>query len=176
MKKSSFSENKRVVAIKTLLKHEGLTQEDLAGMIYVKSKKTGELVPMEAQNLSRCLTSGNVSEKMCREIGKLFTKYNVMWLLGDSELMLIEDLQTDFIQRSHATDEACLQILNSALREVCLREGIETPSLDNIPELLLIQGQLRDFADSLMWNYVRHREHSHVWSYLDQIPSSKSEG
>ena len=157
MEKSSFSENKRAFRIRELLKREGLKQKDLA-----------DLLDIEPQNLSRSLVSGNVSEKMCRNIGDLFPKYNVMWLLGDSDFMLTEEIRQDFIARSHATDTACLQILDSALREVCSREGIEIPTIDNIPEILLLQGQLRDFADSLMWNYVRHREHSHFWGTLDQ--------
>lgn len=157
MEKSSFSEDVRVSRIKTLLKREGLKQKDLA-----------DALDIEPQNLSRCLCSGKVSDKMCRKIGDLFPKYNVMWLLGDSDLMLIEDVRQDFIARSHATNNACLQLLDSALREVCFREGIEIPKIDNIPEILLLQGQLRDFADSLMWNYVRYREHSHFWGTLDQ--------
>ena len=161
MEKSSFSESKRASRIRELLKLEGLKQKDLA-----------DRIDTEPQNLSRCLQSGKVSEKMCRKIGKCFPKYNVLWLLGDSDLMLIEDVRTDFIRRSDATNEACLQILDSALREVCLREGIEIPTLENIPEILLLQGQLRDFADSLMWNYVRHRGSSHFWGTLEQLDAS----
>lgn len=167
MKKSSSPEEKRVSAIKTLLKREGLKQIDLANMITVRSKN-GEPLSMEPQNLSRSLRSGKVSDKLCRKIGDLFPKYNVMWLLGDSDIMLIKDLRQDFISRSDATNDACLQLLDSALREVCSREGIEIPEINNIPDLLLLQGQLRDFADSLMWNYVRHRKRSHFWGTLDQ--------
>ena len=157
MEKSSFSKKLRASRIRTLLDREGLKQKDLA-----------DRLDIEPQNLSRSLVSGNVSEKMCRNIGDLFPKYNVMWLLGDSDIMLTEEIRQDFIARSHAADNACLQLLDSALREVCSREGIEIPTIDNIPEILLLQGQLRDFADSLMWNYVRHREHSHFWGTLDQ--------
>lgn len=173
MEKSSFSENKRALRIRELLKRENEEEKKLAKIENRKPKKINQayladLLDIEPQNLSRSLVSGNVSEKMCRNIGDLFPKYNVLWLLGDSDFMLIEEIRQDFIARSQATDNACLQILDSALREVCLREGIEIPTLDNIPEILLLQGQLRDFADSLMWNYVRHREHSHFWGTLDQ--------
>lgn len=175
MEKSSFVENKRVSAIKDLIDREKKKEIERAKSTNSKPVKINQAylankLGIEPQNLSRCLVSGKVSEKMCRKIGELFPEYNVMWLLGDSEFMLKEDLRTDFIQRSDATDNACLQILDSAYREVCAREGIELKALDNIPEILLLQGQLRDFADSLMWNYVKHREHSHFWSILDNIP------
>lgn len=109
-------------------------------------------------------------------------KYNIelrirpQYLLCMDDIKTTEDFESQYIHRSQAVSDATLTLLDQSLREVCLREGMETPTLDNIPELLLLQAQLRDFSDSLMWNYVKHREHSHVWSYLDQIPSSKSEG
>ena len=84
MKKSSFSENVRVSRIKTLLEREELKQKDLADMLDI-----------EPQNLSRCLCSGKVSDKMCRNIGDHFPKYNVMWLLGDSDIMLTEEIRQD---------------------------------------------------------------------------------
>ena len=120
-----------------------------------------------------------VSEKTSQGLSK---KYNIelrirpQYLLCMDDIKTTEDFQSQYIHRSQAVSDATLTLLDQSLREVCLREGIETPTLDNIPELMLLQAQLRDFSDSLMWNYVRHREHSHVWSYLDQISSSKSEG
>ena len=167
MKKSSDLQEKRVSAIKTLMKNENLKEYQLAEMIPAKGKDPAST--MEPQNLSACLCKKRaISDKLCRTIGSLFPKYNVMWLLGDSDLMLVEDIRQDYIKRTQASDNACLLLLESALREVCVREGIDIPELENIPEILLLQGQLRDFADSLMWNYVRHRDHSHFWGTLDQ--------
>jgi transcriptional regulator with XRE-family HTH domain len=148
----------RAERVKKLIEREKISQVDFASRIFQTQQNVSRIL-----NLKTALT-----EETARDIVTAFPEYNVSWLLGDSDFMLKEDLRTDYIQRSHATDNACLQILDSALREVCAREGIEIPTIDNTPEILLLQGQLRDFADSLMWNYVRHREHSHFWGTLDQ--------
>lgn len=148
----------RAERVKKLIEREKISQVDFASRIFQTQQNVSRIL-----NLKTALT-----EETARDIVTAFPEYNVSWLLGDSDFMLKEDLRTDYIQRSHATDNACLQILDSALREVCAREGIEIPTIDNIPEILLLQGQLRDFADSLMWNYVRHRKHSHFWGTLDQ--------
>ena len=154
---------KRAENVKKLIEAEKITQTELADRIHMTQQNISRIVQMKQP----------LTEETARLIVDAFPDYNISWLLGDSDFMLKADLRTDYIQRSHATDNACLQILDSALREVCAREGIEIPTLDNIPEILLLQAQLRDFADSLMWNYVTHRESSHVWSYLDQIGEKK---
>ena len=102
-------------------------------------------------------------------------KIRPQYLLCMDDIKTTEDFETTYIQKSQNVMDASITLLEEALEEVCLREGMEIPHLDNIPELILLQAQLRDYADSLMWNYVKHRKHSHVWSYLDQIPSTKSE-
>lgn len=122
------------------------------------------------QNVSRILNLQTaLTEETAQDIVSKYPEYRIEWLLGYDDFMTKEDFERDYIKRSHNTDNASIQILESALREVCLREGMEVPTLDNIPELLLLQAQLKDYADSLMWNYVKHREHSHVWGLLDQI-------
>lgn len=153
----------RVERIETLMKRENFKYaQDFADRI--------DILP---QNFSRAMQSGKISEKMCQKIINKFPEYRIEWLLGYDDIMLKSEFVNDILRRSEATDNATIQILDSAYREVCLREGLELQTLDNIPELLLLQAQLRDFADSLMWNYVKHREHSHVWSYLDHIGENK---
>ena len=76
MEKSSFSENLRVSRIRTLLDREGLKQKDLA-----------DALDIEPQNLSRCMVSGKISEKMCRKIVECFPEYRIEWLLGDDDSM-----------------------------------------------------------------------------------------
>ena len=76
MEKSSFSGSKRASRIRELLQREGLKQKDLA-----------DRIDTEPQNLSRCLRSGNVSEKMCRKIAACFPAYRIEWLLGYDDYM-----------------------------------------------------------------------------------------
>ena len=136
MEKSSISENKRVSAIKTLLDSEGLTQEELAGMIYVKSKKTKELVPMEPQNLSRCLTSGNVSEKMCRRIAELFPGYRIEYILGYDDYPTTADLLASVLDTAKQEND----IMTSALFSLAKLSGFSiepTERSDNSVESYL---------------------------------------
>ena len=107
MEKQSTIENKRVSAIKTLLEREGITQEQLAGKIRISPRKGSDpTTTMEPQNLSRCLTSGKVSEKLCYKIHDAFPKYRIEWLLGYSDAMTNADLLIDEIQK--ANEEAYL--------------------------------------------------------------------
>lgn len=95
MEKSSFSENVRVSRIKTLLKREGLKQKDLA-----------EALEIEPQNLSRCMVSGKISEKMCRNIVECFPEYRIEWLLGYDDSMTTAEQFSNAIQT--ANEEATL--------------------------------------------------------------------
>ena len=113
-----------------------------------------------------------VSEKTAQ--GKSM-KYDIDLKIRPQYLLCMDDIKTteDFysvnFQRLDSVNNACYTLLTNSLKEVCLREGIEVPHLDSIGELFFLQAQLQDYADSLMWNYVAHRKHSHVWSYLDGI-------
>ena len=81
IEKSSFSENVRVSRIKELLKDKGLKQKDLA-----------DVLDIEPQNLSRCLTSGKVSEKTCLKIIEAFPEYRLEWLLGYNDYKTEEEI------------------------------------------------------------------------------------
>lgn len=157
------------------LKKIGMSQSDLAEAIgytqqYVSNIMTGKR-PMTLDFAQ--LVSENTSQGRSR-------KYNIelrirpQYLLCMDDIKTTEDFESQYIHRSQAVSDATLTLLDQSLREVCLREGMDSPSLNDLPELMFLQAQLRDFSDSLMWNYVRHRDHSHVWSYLDQISSIKS--
>ena len=159
MKKRTEIDPIRAERINIIIKNEGLSQ-----------RKFADRLGMSPENLNRIVNRRNpLTEDTARMITDLFPGYRLEWLLGYDDHMTAEDLRRSFIDRSQSNNDASIQILDTALREVCSREGIPVPLLDDIPELWFLQAQLRDFADSLMWNYVIHRDHSHVWSYLDQI-------
>ena len=103
-------------------------------------------------------------------------KYDIDLKIRPQYLLCMDDIKTteDFysvnFQRLDSVNNACYTLLTNSLKEVCLREGIEVPDPMGDPrELFLLFAQLQDYADSLMWNYVAHRKHSHVWSYLDAM-------
>ena len=111
-----------------------------------------------------------LTEEDARKIAHYFPGVRVEFILGFDEYRTLEEYQKQFTKYMDSVNSACLTLLDSAVNEVCLRENIKPPKLDNIPELLLLEAQLKDYAVSLMWNYIRWRSCSYVWGgYLDQI-------
>lgn len=73
--------NNRALAIQKIITDEKLTKKEFANIIGI-----------QPQNLSRCLLSNKISEKMCRKIIEHFPKYKIEWLLG------YDDYATDIEQ------------------------------------------------------------------------------
>lgn len=91
MEKSSFSGNVRASNIKALLDNE---EQKLERQVKKHGKKRvftqarlADQLGIEPQNLSRCMISGNISEKMCRKIIELYPDYRIEWLLGYDDCM-----------------------------------------------------------------------------------------
>lgn len=172
-RKKRILNNEEGRRLKDWLDDIGMTQSELAGAIgytqqYVSNVITGKKpMTVDFARLVSSSTSKGRSEKYNIDV-----RIRKEYLLCMDDIRTNEDFESQYISHSMDVSNATITILEDALKEVCLREGMDVPHLDNIPELLLLQAQLRDYADSLMWNYVKHREHSHVWSYLDQIPHS----
>jgi len=145
----------RAENIKTILKLEKLTQVKFA-----------ERINMSPENLNRIIKLRHpLREATAELICSYFPKYRLNWLLGYDPYMT-EDEKT----RAHDSGiriNAPITVLDTALLNVCHTEGIETPTLDNIPELSLLVSQLNDYAEMLMRNYI-HRSNSHFWGTLDQ--------
>ncbi len=167
-----FSENSnflRVERIEMLMEREGYELNKHSKKGNKNSNTFADDIDVLPQNLSRSMNRGKITERLCKKIIDRFPEYRIQWLLGYDDIMLKREYDKIYHDRKHHTDHALYLVLDNAVREVCARENIEVPTLDNITELLFLQAQLNDFATSLMWNYVKHREHSSVWSYLDQI-------
>lgn len=171
MKKSS-NKNSRDNNFLTAKRIEEIMSE-LGYKKNIDQKNFAHDIDVLPQNFSRFMNSGKESTYYCKKIVKAFPQYNLAWLLGYSDIKTVEELESQCASRSLAVSNASITLLEESLQEVCFRENMDVPTLDNIPELLLLQAQLRDYADSLMWNYVKHRERSHVWNFLDHIPTSK---
>ena len=152
----------RAERITELMERENLRQSDLAAAI-----------GSTQQNISRVLSSQRISESFIQRIIEAFPDYREEWLFGYDKVPTHSEKQ---IAKSRAYSlNAPIKVLDDALLEVCAREKMEVPHLDNIPELLLLEAQLKDFAVSLMWQYIKYRENSSVWSYLDHVEHLKSE-
>jgi len=175
-KKKRILNNESSQRLSDWLSEIDMNQTELADLIgytqqYVSNIITGKRsMSLDFANLVSEKTAQGKSHRYDIDL-----KIRPQYLLCLDDIKTTEDYYSIQFQRLDSVNDACLTLLNNSLKEVCLREGIEVPHLDNIGELFFLQAQLQDFADSLMWNYVKHRKHSHVWSYLDQIPSTKSE-
>lgn len=170
MEKSSFSENVRVSRIKTLLKREGLKQKDLA-----------EALEIEPQNLSRCMVSGKISEKMCRNIVECFPEYRIEWLLGDDDSMtdiewadniqhmkdLVADSMWGIIEKSLNKEGKSLKFVHRSgqhvdsserLRADCYysvvdREGNELKRLTAL-EMVEFEQKIQEYCDFMTGKYL----------------------
>lgn len=141
--------------IKTILKREKLSQVKFAKQIN-----------MSPENLNRIIKLRRpLKEATAETICTYFPKYRYEWLLGYDPYMTEEE-KTGSRDRG-IRNQAPLTVLDTALLNVCRREGIDVPTLDKIPEMILLVSQLEDYAEMLMSNYI-HRDRSHVWNYIDQ--------
>ena len=136
----------------------------------LKPNKLAERMGREPSNVYRILKPQKISDDFINQIIIAFPDYRKEWLLGYDDFATETEKNAAALRRTKL--DAPLIVLDDALKEVCARENIPTPELDNIPELLLIEAQLKDYAVSLMWNYVKWKHNSHVWSYLEQVEES----
>lgn len=170
MEKSSFSENLRVSRIRTLLDREGLKQKDLA-----------DALDIEPQNLSRCMVSGKISEKMCRKIVECFPEYRIEWLLGDDDSMtdiewadniqnmkdLVADSMWGIIEKSLNKEGKSLKFVHRTgqhvdsserLRADCYysivdREGNELKRLTAL-EMVQFEEKIQEYCDFMTEKYL----------------------
>lgn len=100
-------------------------------------------------------------------IKELFSEVRIEYLMGQDDFMTEEEY---FIIRSDVYADiyhSALILLNYGFTEAGLRDPKVKPP-DNKADLDFLIYQLKDYAASLVWNYA-HREHSEVWTYLDNI-------
>lgn len=148
----------RAERVKILMKRERITQTILAKRIF-----------QSQQNVSRIMQLKQpLIEETARKIIEAFPEYRLQWLLGYDDYMTREEWERGYIQRQGKTDSAAMTIIDAAIREVCAREGIEPlPVINNPAEYAFLEAQLLDFADSIVLNYIKHRQYSHVWNLID---------
>ena len=90
------------------------------------------------------------------------------YLMGYDDFRTQKDLEEHYLKRFSEQNNAFHVVLDYAVTEVCLNENIPVQTLDNIAEILYLESQIKDYAVSLVWQYLIHREHSSTWRLLDQ--------
>lgn len=171
-KKKRMLNNESAQRLSDWLSEINMNQTDLAKKIHYSQQYISNVIngkrPMSLEFAQRV---SNVTAQGKSQRYDIDLKIRPQYLLCMDDIKTTEDYYSTQFQRLDSVNNACYTLLTNSLKEVCLREGIEVPNLDNWGEFFLLEAQLQDYADSLMWNYVAHREHSHVWSYLDQLTS-----
>ena len=81
-------------------------EEIMSDLGYKLRKDFAHDIGMEPQNLSRCMTSGKVTEKTCEKIIKAFPEYRIQWLLGYSDLKTWNDWAEDIQHKKDLTGES----------------------------------------------------------------------
>lgn len=113
-----------------------------------------------------------ISEPTLKDIQEKYLKNVRMdYLLGYDEFMTLEEYKKEIIPHQEA--EAVTSLLHTAFYTVCNNENIPLPDID-IPEELLLQALLKDYACSLARNYL-HRKESPFWSWFDYVESVRKE-
>ncbi len=148
--------NIRFERISELLEREKLTKKEFA-----------ERLEREPNNVSRILKSKKISEDFINSIINAFPDYQKEWLLGYGRIPTYTEAER--ARELQDVLDAPITMLESSLRVVCARENLPVPTLSDTGELMLLVAQLQDYSDSLMWNYVKWKKSSHVWSLLDQV-------
>ena len=146
----------RAERIEQFMQREGLNQDGLASALGTHQ-----------QNISRVLKSQKISESFISRIVEAYPDYREEWFFGYEEIPTHSEMHS--IENKAISINAPITVLYDALHEVCTREKIDIPEFDKISDLYLMEAQLKDYAVFLMWNYVRYRKESCLWSYLDQI-------
>lgn len=92
-------------------------EEIMKDLEYKYSKDFAHDIGMEPQNLSRCMTSGKVSEKTCKKIVKAFPKYRIEWLLGYSDIKTRDDWIDDIQEKKDMTASCMWGIIENSLNK-----------------------------------------------------------
>lgn len=92
-------------------------EEIMSDLGYKLRKDFAHDIGMEPQNLSRCMTSGKVTEKTCEKIIKAFPEYRIQWLLGYSDLKTWNDWAEDIQHKKDLTADSMWGVFENSLNK-----------------------------------------------------------
>ena len=161
----------RAERLKTLIDREKIKQSQLADMIFQSQQNISRIV-QQKQPLTE-ETARDIINAVNQATGK---DYRIEWLLAYDDIMTRSDFHDQFISSYNAQEKAIDTILFAALKNVCIFEGIEQPTLD-AQDYAFLRAQLIDAADSIAWNFTKKRQEraSSFWGLLDQLDQKVSE-
>lgn len=163
-KKKTEIKAERAERLKMLIDREEMSQTAFSEKIGYSQQHVSGIVRQKTA----------LTEETAADIISVFPEYRIEWLMGLDDFMTHEDFKRAYIKNNDIRNNALLTVLDAALHEACLREDLPVPTLENIPELILLESQLRDYAVSLMAGYL-HRKDSHFWSNLDSLLNTAEE-
>lgn len=151
------NKQKRANRVNTALAHSGKSQKVVA-----KDAHISEVHLSNVKNGKRPLTE-EIASVLAKTLNVRFE-----WLMGYDDFETVKEMNEYYAKQFDTRDKAYQIILDNAVSEVCLREGIPVPILESIPEMQFLMAQIKDYANGLVWHYLIHREYSSTWGLLDQ--------
>ncbi len=162
---------KRIEKLRQLIDRENISQAKLAKLSFHAPQSLSRIM-QQKQPLTEDIAA-DIINAVNKETGK---DYRIEWLLDLDDIMTRADFHDQFISSVNAQDRAIDTILFAALKNVCIFEGIEQPTLD-AQDYAFLRAQLIDAADSIAWNFTKKRQErsSSFWGLLDQLDQKVSE-
>lgn len=144
----------------------GYTQQHISHVITGKKRMTRDFAILVSEKAVKPYPEQDEFDSFRAELNRIRPEY----LLGEDDCKTGVDAVIAKIEKARNEKSACQVLLESSIREVCLREGVPAPeiTITDLPKLLFLEAQLQDFSDSLAWNYVNGNEKSHVWGQLEK--------
>ena len=147
----------RADRVKIILERENVTQAKLA-----------ELIFQTQQNISRIMQKKQpLTEETAKAIVAAFPEYRIEWLMGYDDIMTHADQLRRKITDIVDTAEAVNQVIRLVADDICLREKMPRPIIPTLPDFSILQTQLRDYAELIVYDYLKNRDHSRFWERID---------
>lgn len=148
---------KRAERVKIIIDREKISQIEFAHRIH-----------QSQQNVSRIVTlKSALTEDNAQAIVNAFPEYRLQWLLGYDDFMTQTDQLRSLIHNKVDTAEALNQVIRLVADDICSRENIPRPYISFIPDFSQLQTMLHDYAELIISDYLKNRDHSRIWNRID---------
>ena len=151
--------------LKELINREKIQQQELA-----------DYICMSQQSISRIIQKKqSLTDHTARAIIDVFPDYRIEWLLGYDDLVTHADENRMLVNNMIGTAEAIHQVIQFVTDDICRRENIKNPDMDPLSDFLILQNQLHDYAEMIIYYYLFQRENSRIWQRLNRKPCKQDE-
>lgn len=143
--------------LKTLLEREKCQQGKLADLIHLSQQSISRIIQKKQ----------SLTDQTARAIINVFPDYRIEWLLGYDDIMTHTDEIRAMIHNVVDTAEAINQVIRLVADDICKREKIKRPVIPNIPDFFSLQSMIHDYAELVLYDYLKNRKNSRIWKSID---------